>query len=147
MVQSCEQLHLWDYLKAEFGWNYKIISNEKLKLQNEKVSPVENVHFFHGHDVDREMFTFILRTFVNHIDNVSYKFNNAMYNNIMDSAQIVVIVVVSVVFAILLGLVAYTIKVSFFTKKNDVDVEKLPPVANPVSHVPSVEDLSYIRVA
>jgi hypothetical protein len=65
MFQSWEQLHLWDYLRSQFGWNYKIISSEKLKLQNEKNSPTENIHFFHGHDVDREMFTFILRTFVN----------------------------------------------------------------------------------
>jgi hypothetical protein len=36
-----------------------------LKLQNEKNSPGDNIHFFHGHDVDREMFSFILKTFFN----------------------------------------------------------------------------------
>ena len=65
MFQSWQQIHLWDYLRAQFGWNYKIITSEKLKLQNEKMLPIENIHFFHGHDVDREMFSFIIKTFVN----------------------------------------------------------------------------------
>lgn len=64
MFHSWEQMHLWDYLRSQFGWNYKIISSEKLKLQNDKISSTDNIHFFHGHDVDREMFSFILRTFL-----------------------------------------------------------------------------------
>ncbi len=62
IFQSWEHLHLWEYLRSKFGWNYKVITSEKLKLQNEKNSPLENIHFFHGHDVDKEMFSFILRT-------------------------------------------------------------------------------------
>ena len=65
MFHSWDQMHLWDFLRSQFGWNYKIISSEKLKLQNDRMSPTENIHFFHGHDVDRDMFSFILRTFMN----------------------------------------------------------------------------------
>lgn len=65
MFQNWDHIHLWDFLRFRFGWNYKIISSEKLKLQNDKISLNDNIHFFHGHDVDREMFSFIIRTFLN----------------------------------------------------------------------------------
>lgn len=65
MFQSWEQLHLWDYLRSNFGWSYKIISNDTLKLHENKNPYQEHIHLFHGHDVDRTIFNFILKTFMN----------------------------------------------------------------------------------
>ncbi len=65
MFQSWEQLHLWNYLQKNFGWSYKIISNDTLKLHENKNPYQEHIHLFHGHDVDRTLFNFILKTFMN----------------------------------------------------------------------------------
>lgn len=65
MFQSWEQLHLWDYLQKNFGWSYKIISSDTLKLHEIKSPYQEHIHLFHGHDVDRTIFNFILKTFMN----------------------------------------------------------------------------------
>lgn len=65
MFQSWEQLHLWTYLQKNFGWSYKIISNDTLKLHENKNPYQEHIHLFHGHDVDRTLFNFILKTFMN----------------------------------------------------------------------------------
>lgn len=65
MFQSWEQLNLWNYLRSNFGWSYKIISNDTLKLHENKSPYQEHVHMVHGHDVDRTLFNFILKTFMN----------------------------------------------------------------------------------
>jgi hypothetical protein len=64
IFQSWEQMDLWDFLRSKFGWNYKIISSLKVNLQHDKNPQPDNIHFFHGHDIDKEMFTFILKTFL-----------------------------------------------------------------------------------
>lgn len=65
MFQSWEQLGLWKYLRSQFGWSYKVISSDTLKLHENKNPYQENVLLFHGHDVDRTIFNFILKTFMN----------------------------------------------------------------------------------
>jgi hypothetical protein len=65
MFQSWDQLKLWPYLHSTFGWSYKIISSDTLKLHETKNPYQENIHLFHGHDVDRPIFNFILKTFMN----------------------------------------------------------------------------------
>ena len=65
MFQSWDQLQLWPYLHSTFGWSYKIISSDTLKLHETKNPYQENIHLFHGHDVDRPIFNFILKTFMN----------------------------------------------------------------------------------
>lgn len=65
MFQSWQQLHLWSYLHSTFGWSYKIISSDTLKLHESKNPYQENIHLFHGHDVDRTIFNFILKVFMN----------------------------------------------------------------------------------
>lgn len=65
MFQSWDQLHLWEYLQKNFGWSYKIFSSDTLKLHENKSPYQEHIHLFHGHDVDRTIFNFILKTFMN----------------------------------------------------------------------------------
>lgn len=65
LFQSWHDLSLWEYLKTGFGWSYKVISNDTLKLHETKTPYQEHIHFFHGHDVDRTIFNFILKTFMN----------------------------------------------------------------------------------
>ncbi|MBY0415694.1 MAG: hypothetical protein K2Q18_16085, partial [Bdellovibrionales bacterium] len=65
LFQNWQDLHLWDYLRANFGWSYKVISNDTLKLHESKTPYQEHVHLFHGHDVDRTIFNHILKTFMN----------------------------------------------------------------------------------
>lgn len=65
MFQSWDQLQLWPYLHSIFGWSYKIISSDTLKLHETKNPYQENILLFHGHDVDRPIFNFILKTFMN----------------------------------------------------------------------------------
>ncbi|MDO9182530.1 MAG: hypothetical protein Q7U04_08975 [Bacteriovorax sp.] len=65
MFQSWEQLNLWNYLRSNFGWSYKVISSDTLKLHEIKNPYQEHVHLVHGHDVDRTLFNFILKTFMN----------------------------------------------------------------------------------
>lgn len=65
LFQGWNDLNLWDYLRANFGWSYKIISNDTLKLHDNKTPYQEHIHLFHGHDVDRTLFNFILKTFMN----------------------------------------------------------------------------------
>lgn len=65
MFQSWEQLNLWNYLRSSFGWSYKVISNDTLKLHENKSPYQEHIHLVHGHDVDRTLFNFILKTFMN----------------------------------------------------------------------------------
>lgn len=62
---SWSDLHLWSYLKDSFGWSYKVISSDTLKLHENKTPYQEHIHLFHGHDVDRVIFNFILKTFMN----------------------------------------------------------------------------------
>lgn len=65
LFQSWSDLNLWEYLRAGFGWSYKVISNDTLKLHETKTPYQEHIHLFHGHDVDRMIFNFILKTFMN----------------------------------------------------------------------------------
>ena len=65
MFQSWEQLGLWPYLHSTFGWSYKVISSDTLKLHENKNPYQEHIHLFHGHDVDRTLFNFMLKTFMN----------------------------------------------------------------------------------
>jgi hypothetical protein len=65
MFQSWEQLNLWSYLHSTFGWSYKVISSDTLKLHENKSPYQEHVHLVHGHDVDKILFNFILKTFMN----------------------------------------------------------------------------------
>lgn len=65
LFQSWSDLNLWSFLKSNFGWSFKIISNETLKLHDNKTPYQEHIHFFHGQDVDHKIFNFILKTFVN----------------------------------------------------------------------------------
>ena len=65
LFQSWSDLNLWQYLKASFGWSYKVISSDTLKLHENKTPYQENILLFHGHDVDRTIFNFILKTFMN----------------------------------------------------------------------------------
>jgi hypothetical protein len=65
MFQSWEQLGLWSYLRSNFGWSYKVISSDTLKLHENKSPYQEHVHLVHGHDVDKVLFNFILKTFMN----------------------------------------------------------------------------------
>lgn len=65
MLQSWSDLYLWDYLKSCYGWSYKIISNDTLKMHDVKTPYQEHIHLFHGHDIDRVIFNFILKTFMN----------------------------------------------------------------------------------
>ncbi len=65
LFQSWNDLNLWEYLRAGFGWSYKVISNDTLKLHETKTPYQEHIHLFHGHDVDRTIFNFILKTFMN----------------------------------------------------------------------------------
>ncbi len=65
MFQSWEHLGLWSYLHANFGWSYKVISSDTLKLHENKSPYQEYVHLFHGHDVDRTLFNYMLKTFMN----------------------------------------------------------------------------------
>ena len=61
MFQSWEQLGLWEFLRTHFGWSYKVISSDTLKLHENKSPYQEHVHLFHGHDVDRTIFNYILK--------------------------------------------------------------------------------------
>ncbi len=65
LFQSWNDLHLWSYLKSNFGWSYKVISSDTLKLHETKTPYQEHIHLFHGHDVDRTIFNYILKTFMN----------------------------------------------------------------------------------
>jgi hypothetical protein len=65
LFQSWADLNLWQYLKASFGWSYKVIHSDTLKLHENKTPYQENILLFHGHDVDRTIFNFILKTFMN----------------------------------------------------------------------------------
>jgi hypothetical protein len=65
MFQSWEQLCLWSYLRTNFGWSYKVISSDTLKLHETKNPYQEHIHLFHGHDVDRTIFNFMLKAFMN----------------------------------------------------------------------------------
>lgn len=65
LFQSWSDLNLWTYLKNNFGWSYKVISSDTLKLHETKTPYQEHIHLFHGHDVDRTIFNFILKTFMN----------------------------------------------------------------------------------
>jgi hypothetical protein len=65
MFQSWDQLGLWPFLHTNFGWSYKIISSDTLKLHELKNPYQEYIHLFHGHDVDKIIFNFILSTFMN----------------------------------------------------------------------------------
>jgi hypothetical protein len=56
---------LWPYLHSTFGWSYKVISSDTLKLHENKNPYQEHIHLFHGHDVDRTLFNFMLKTFMN----------------------------------------------------------------------------------
>ncbi len=65
VFQSWEQLNLWKYLRYTFGWSYKVISNDTLKLHENKNPYQEHIHMVHGHDIDRTLFTYMLKTFMN----------------------------------------------------------------------------------
>ena len=65
LFQSWADLNLWDFLKVNFGWSYKVIHSDTLKLHENKNPYQENILLFHGHDVDRTIFNFILKTFMN----------------------------------------------------------------------------------
>lgn len=72
VFQKWSDFYFWDYLKNEFGWCFKIVSSSHFKLQfiegnqeNNVEGNNQNIHLFHGHDVDREVFHFILKTFLN----------------------------------------------------------------------------------
>lgn len=65
LFQNWSDLQLWSYLRSSFGWSYKVISNDTLKLHETKTPYQEHIHLFHGHDVDRNIFNFILKTFMN----------------------------------------------------------------------------------
>lgn len=65
LFQSWNDLGLWPFLKEKFGWSYKIISSDTLNLHESKTPYLENIHLFHGHDVDAPVFKFILKTFMN----------------------------------------------------------------------------------
>lgn len=65
LFQNWHDLNLWQYLKSNFGWSYKVISSDTLKLHDMKTPYQEHIHLFHGHDVDRTIFNFILKTFMN----------------------------------------------------------------------------------
>ncbi len=65
MFQSWVDLGLWNFLNTSFGWSYKIISNDTLKMHDTKTPYQEHIHLFHGHDIDRVIFNFILKTFMN----------------------------------------------------------------------------------
>lgn len=65
MFQSWENLNLWKFLHSTFGWSYKVISSDTLKLHETRSPYQEFVHLVHGHDVDRTLFNFILKTFMN----------------------------------------------------------------------------------
>ena len=65
MFQSWEQLNLWSYLHSTFGWSYKVISSDTLKLHDNKNPYQEHVYLFHGHDVDKILFNYILKSFMN----------------------------------------------------------------------------------
>ena len=65
LFQNWNELALWPFLKTNFGWSYKIISSDTLKLHDTKTPYQENIHLFHGHDVDKTIFNFILKMFIN----------------------------------------------------------------------------------
>lgn len=65
MFMNWGDIHLWDYLQKNFGWSYKVISKETFKLHEGDHPYQEFIHFFHGHDVDRGIFQFILKTLTN----------------------------------------------------------------------------------
>lgn len=65
LFQSWADLNLWQYLRSNFGWSYKVISSDTLKLHETKTPYQEHIHLFHGHDVDRTIFNYILKTFMN----------------------------------------------------------------------------------
>lgn len=65
LFTSWETLDLWTYLKEKFGWSYKIISRDTLSLHEIKTYYHDSVMLFHGQDVDRNIFTYILKNFMN----------------------------------------------------------------------------------
>ena len=65
LFQNWSDLNLWVFLKANFGWSYKVIHSDTLKLHENKNPYQENILLFHGHDVDHTIFNFILKTFMN----------------------------------------------------------------------------------
>ena len=65
LFQNWTDLNLWQYLRGNFGWSYKVISSDTLKLHETKTPYQEHIHLFHGHDVDRVIFNYILKTFMN----------------------------------------------------------------------------------
>lgn len=65
IFQSWEQLNLWGYLRSTFGWSYKVITSDTLKLHENKNPYQEHIHLIHGHDVDRTLFNYMLKTFMN----------------------------------------------------------------------------------
>lgn len=65
MFMNWSDIHLWGYLQQNFGWSYKVVSKETFKLHEGENPYQEHIHFFHGHDVDRNLFQFILKTLTN----------------------------------------------------------------------------------
>lgn len=65
MFMNWGDIHLWSYLQKKYGWSYKVVSKENFKLHAGDQPYQEHVHFFHGHDVDRSIFQFILKTLTN----------------------------------------------------------------------------------
>lgn len=65
IFQNWKDLELWNYLKANFGWNYKIVSSDTLSLHENRSPYQDHVSLFHGHDIDRTIFQYILKAFMN----------------------------------------------------------------------------------
>jgi hypothetical protein len=65
LFQNWNHLNLWNYLHSTFGWSYKVFSSETLKLHETKSPYQEHIHLIQGHDVDKVLFNFILKTFMN----------------------------------------------------------------------------------
>ncbi len=65
MFSSWKDLELWPFLHENFGWSYKVVSKDTFKLHQDDHPYQEFIHFFHGHDVDRSIFQFILKTLMN----------------------------------------------------------------------------------
>ncbi|MCK6594465.1 MAG: hypothetical protein L6Q33_04635 [Bacteriovoracaceae bacterium] len=65
LFMNWSDISLWKYLQGNFGWSYKVVSKETFKLHQDDHPYQEFIHFFHGHDVDRTLFQFILKTLMN----------------------------------------------------------------------------------
>lgn len=65
LFDSWNDYGLWNYLKDNFQWTYKVRPIEELsKKFDDRPATHEKIHFIHGHDVDRNVFQFILKTFM-----------------------------------------------------------------------------------